>query len=53
LYCKGSTTPTVCFTNSTGMCASYCWQYSGVYADAGPGTVWDCTCPANLIGSWN
>jgi hypothetical protein len=53
LYCKGSSAPTICFTNSSGSCATYCWQYSGVYAGAGPGTVWDCACPAHMVGSWN
>jgi hypothetical protein len=24
-----------------------------VYADGGPGTVWDCACPAHIVGSWN
>jgi hypothetical protein len=53
LTCPGSSVPTVCFTTSGGECASYCWQYTGVYADGGPGTVWDCSCPAHVIGSWN
>ncbi len=53
LKCSGSSVPTVCFTTSTGACASYCWQYTGVYADGGPGTVWDCACPAHVVGSWN
>jgi hypothetical protein len=53
LKCSGSSVPTVCFTTSNGTCASYCWQYTGVYADGGPGTVWDCACPAHVVGSWN
>jgi hypothetical protein len=53
LTCKGSSVPTICFTNSSGSCANYCWQYTGVYADGGPGTVWDCACPAHLVGGWN
>jgi hypothetical protein len=53
LTCTGSSVPTVCFTTSGGQCASYCWQYTGVYADGGPGTVWDCACPAHVMGSWN
>jgi hypothetical protein len=53
LTCPGSTVPTVCFTTSGGQCATYCWQYTGVYADGGPGTVWDCACPAHVVGSWN
>jgi hypothetical protein len=24
-----------------------------VYADGGPGTVWDCACPAHMVGAWN
>jgi hypothetical protein len=53
LTCRGSSVPTVCFTSSSGSCATYCWQYTGVYADGGPGTVWDCACPANRVGGWN
>ena len=53
LTCSGSPVPTVCFTNTAGKCANYCWQYTGVYADAGPGAVWDCACPAHRVGSWN
>jgi hypothetical protein len=53
LTCRGSSAPTVCFTTSSGVCATYCWQYTGVYADGGPGTVWDCACPAHMVGSWN
>jgi hypothetical protein len=52
LTCPGSSAPTICFGSGT-TCSNYCWQYSGVYADAGPGTVWDCTCPAHRVGSWN
>jgi hypothetical protein len=53
LTCTGSSTPTICFSNGAGKCASYCWQYTDVYADGGPGTVWDCTCPAHVVGGWN
>jgi hypothetical protein len=53
LTCPGSSVPTVCFTNTAGRCATYCWQYNGVYADGGPGTVWDCACPAHVVGGWN
>jgi hypothetical protein len=53
LTCRGSSVPTVCFTDNSGSCASYCWQYTGVYADGGPGTVWDCACPAHRVGGWN
>jgi hypothetical protein len=53
LTCRGSSVPTVCFTSSSGSCATYCWQYTGVYADSGPGTVWDCACPAHRVGGWN
>lgn len=54
LTCPGSPVPTICFSNGAGKCANYCWQYTGVYADGGPGTVWDCTCPAaHVVGGWN
>jgi hypothetical protein len=54
LTCPGSAVPTICFSSGgAGKCANYCWQYTGVYLDGGPGTVWDCACPAHRVGSWN
>jgi hypothetical protein len=53
LTCKGSSVPTICFSSGGGACANYCWQYTGLYEDGGPGTVWDCACPAHMVGGWN
>lgn len=53
LYCSGNSAPTICFGTGGSQCTSYCWEYAGKYADGGAGTVWDCTCPAHAVGSWN
>ncbi len=53
LYCSGSMAPTICFSTTSGQCSNYCWQYAGTYSNQGPGTVWDCACPAHMIGTWN